>query len=170
MKTLFLLRHAKSSWADSSLGDFDRPLSGRGRKAVAKMATFMAEKGLRPDLILSSSSARTRETFWRFQEAFGEELEVEFVDDLYHSSSILMLNLVQNAPSQISSLMLLAHNPGIQDAALRFLGYGSPADISRLDFKFPTGALAQFSFHAEVWQDVNFEEGKLERLVFPKDI
>ena len=170
MKTLFLLRHGKSSWADPSLVDFDRPLNGRGRKAAARMGAFMAEEGLKPDFIYSSSSARTKETFWRFQESFGEELEVEFVDDLYHSSSILMLNRVQNAPSQKNSLMLIAHNPGIHDAALRFLGYGSPADINRLDFKFPTGALVQFSFRAEVWWDVNFEEGKLERLVFPKDL
>lgn len=130
----------------------------------------MAAEGLSPDLVLSSSSARTRETFALFQNALGQELEVQFMDDLYHSSSILMLNLVQNAPSQIGSLMLIAHNPGMHDAALRFIGDATGFDKSRLDYNLPTCGLAQFSFSGPTWQDVNFGEGKLERLVFPKDL
>lgn len=170
MKTLFLLRHAKSSWSNPGLKDFDRPLSGRGRKAAPKMGAFMAEKGLKPDLVLSSSSKRTRETFARFEEGFGEALPVRFLDDLYHSSAGLMLNLAQNAPDDVEKLMLIGHNPGMQDAALSFLAYGPEADIERLDYKFPTAALAHFTFHAEVWPDVDFGEGKLERLVYPKEL
>lgn len=170
MKTLFLLRHAKSSWSDPTLGDFDRPLKGRGRKAAAKMGAFMAAEGLRPDLVLSSSSARTRETFALFENALGDNLDVQFMDDLYASSSILMLNLVQNARSDVGSLMLIAHNPGMHDATLRFLGDATSFDKSRLDYNFPTCGLAQFSFSGPTWQDVNFGEGKLELLVFPKDL
>lgn len=170
MKTLFLLRHAKSSWGDPSLGDFDRPLNGRGRKSATNMGAFMAAEGLRPDLVYSSSSARTRETFARFQEALGEDPDVQFIDELYHSSSILMLNLVQNAPPEADSLMLIAHNPGMHDAALRFIGDATGFDKTRLDHNLPTGALAQFIFAGPNWQDVNFGEGKLERLVFPKDL
>ena len=130
----------------------------------------MAAKGLGPDLVLSSSSARTRETFALFENALGEKLEVRFLDDLYHSSSILILNLVQNAPSDVSSLMLIAHNPGMHDAALRFLGDATGFDKARLDHNFPTCGLAQFSFSGPTWQDVNFGQGRLERLVFPKDL
>lgn len=170
MKTLFLLRHAKSSWSNPGLRDFDRPLNGRGRKAAKAMGAFMAEKGLKPALIYSSSSARTRETVARFEKGFGEKLDVQFMDDLYHSSSGLMLNLAQNTSDDIQSLMLVAHNPGMQDAALGFIGEADEKDIFRLDYKYPTAALAQFAFEVGSWARVGFGQGALQRLVYPRDL
>ena len=82
----------------------------------------------------------------------------------------MILNLVQNAPSEVGSLMLIAHNPGMHDAVLRFIGDATGFDKSRLDHNFPTCGLAHFTFAGATWQDVNFGEGKLERLVFPKDL
>ncbi len=170
MKTLFLLRHAKSSWSNPGLKDFDRPLAARGREAALKMGAFMAEKDLHPELVLSSSSARTRQTLARFEKGYGRELNAQFLDDLYGAWPDVMLDLIQNAPEGVQSLMLVAHNPGMHEAAMQFLDGGDKAAMAEMDYKFPTGALAQFEFETTTWPGVKFGAGKLVRFVKPRDL
>src|SRR5262245_5412800 len=120
MKRLYLLRHAKSSWDDESLADHDRPLSARGRRAADAIGTYLREHGIEPELILCSSSTRTRETLARI----GLDGEIE--RDLYGASASELLARVSELPPSLGSVMLIGHNPGMHDLALGLTG--EPAD------------------------------------------
>ena len=112
MKTIFLLRHAKSSWADDSLSDHDRPLNSRGRAAAPRVGAHMQGAGYLPDLVLCSTATRTRQTL----DAILSELEVdpaiEFQEDLYLAGPGEMLDMVRSVPDTVESVLLVSHNPG----------------------------------------------------------
>ena len=115
MKRLYLLRHAKSSWKDTSLPDHDRPLSGRGRRAAKAIARHLREQDLEPQLVLCSTARRARETLERIQPALGAAT-VEFEHDLYAASADALLERLRRVPDTVASVMLIGHNPGLQDS------------------------------------------------------
>ena len=141
MRELLLLRHAKSSWKDSSLSDHQRPLNARGRAAAPRMGTLVRQLELLPELILSSDSARTRETVELFVESAQCDAEIQFLPELYHASSQDLLECAQSAGG-VHRLMLVAHNPGMEDLYERISGEHEP---------FPTAALAAFRFNINDW-------------------
>src|SRR5262245_29261662 len=123
MLRLWLLRHAKSAWDDPELDDFARPLSPRGKKACRALARHMAERGLQPDLVLCSPATRTRQTWERLEKRLtldrppripGDPL-TRFEPSLYMAESPILLSLVRAAPTAIRELMLIGHNPGLED-------------------------------------------------------
>jgi phosphohistidine phosphatase len=132
MRTLYLLRHAKSSWDDPALADRDRPLAKRGRKAAKRIARHLRDEGIEPDLVLCSSSVRTLQTL----ERIGLEGEVE--DGLYGASAAELLDRLREVPSDVESVMLIGHNPGLEGLLAELSG-------ERPD-KFPTAALATLEF------------------------
>ena len=99
MRTLYVLRHAKSDWGDASLQDFDRPLNGRGRKAAKAMGSEMRERGLAPDLVYSSPSARTTETLARVEEWLRRELREVEVPSIYLAETGTLVDLIRSAPA-----------------------------------------------------------------------
>ena len=135
MKGLYLLRHAKSSWSDSSLADEERPLAPRGRKAASKIRKELSRRGIRPELVLCSSSRRTRETLELIAPALGGA-QVETEDELYAAPPDVLLARLQSVPSRIQSVLLIGHNPGLQQLAVS-LAEVSP-DEKLLTGKFPT--------------------------------
>src|ERR671923_1158092 len=136
MKRLFLLRHAKSSWKDEGLADRDRPLAGRGRRAAKVMARHLQEEKISPALVLCSPARRTRETL----EAVSPSGEVRIEDELYGASEAELLERLRRVPEAIESVMLIGHNPAIEELALGLASRGERLeDVER---KFPTGALA----------------------------
>jgi phosphohistidine phosphatase len=139
-RTLFLLRHAKSSWADPTLPDHDRPLAPRGRSASKLIADHLRREGIRPSLVLCSSSARSRETFERIAGGFSDEVEVEIEHGLYGASSADLLERLRGVRSSVESVMLIGHLPAIQELALHLAASGEQLETLRR--KFPTGALA----------------------------
>ena len=109
-KTLYIARHAKSSWDDMSLSDFERPLNARGKRDAPFMANLLKEKGIKPDLILSSPAKRAKKTAKHYHEALGGELQ--FDEGIYEASLMNLINLVQETFEKVDSVMIVGHNPG----------------------------------------------------------
>jgi len=114
MKTLVLVRHAKSSWLHPELDDFDRPLNDRGKRDAPEMAQRLLKRNLNIDLFVSSSARRARKTAFLFAEAFGlGKSEVQLLPELYHASPEKMLEAIRKFPDDRSAAVVFGHNPGI---------------------------------------------------------
>ncbi len=171
MRTLLLLRHAKSSWEDPHLKDFDRPLAPRGMKAAALMAAYLERKRLRPDLVLCSPAVRARQTWSLVARSLGDRIEAKELQGLYLGPPSRMLEAVRRLPDAATCALLVGHNPGMQHLAMALAGPRSkPKAVAKLSSKFPTAALAEIEFDAAAWADVARGEGRLKRLVWPKDL
>lgn len=145
MDRLILFRHGKAEQESASGDDFDRRLASRGQRESAAMADRLAELGLKPDLALVSSAARTRETWAAMAPVFpGAEVRVE--RDLYLADSGTVRRLAETAGRDVATVMVVGHNPGLQELALMLLIEGSAPSslISRASRQFPTGAAAVF--------------------------
>jgi phosphohistidine phosphatase len=167
MKQLFLLRHAKSSWDDSDLVDHDRPLAPRGRRAVKLIAEHLNREGVRPALVLCSSARRTRETLDGIVPALGEGLSVQIERELYAASEQSLLDRLRAVEDRVESLMLIGHNPGLEQLALSLAGSGHKLAVLRR--KYPTGALATLEFSGR-WGDLRPGHAELTDFVTPKEL
>jgi phosphohistidine phosphatase len=167
MKRLYLLRHGKSRWKDTGPRDHDRPLAARGRRAAEAIARHVRDYDLEPELVLCSTARRARETLDRIQSALGAPT-VELEDDLYAASADALLQRLRRVPDTLASVMLIGHNPGLQELALD-LARPAPA-LSELARKFPTAALATLEFRASTWQELDHETGEIVALVRPRDL
>lgn len=169
MKELVLFRHAKSSWKGPSTGDIARPLSRRGRRTAARMAGWLAATGFRPDIVLCSTSARTRETYSFVRESLGNP-EVLYERALYLASATGLLQRLRELSAKTRSVMLIGHNPGLQNLALLLLGNRSAATRARIKTKFPTAALVHFKITAAGWNDIGRRTARLRDCVYPQDL
>lgn len=140
MKTLLLMRHAKSSWKEAAIPDHERPLNGRGRQAAPKMGRLIQSRQLVPDVILCSTAVRARQTC----ELLFQELPVEpqFLPDLYHCPANGLLDLLRALPDSADRVLLIGHNPGLADFLAAFAGF---------DEKFSTAALAELALDRPTW-------------------
>lgn len=169
MKTLYLLRHAKSSWDDTGLSDHDRPLSARGRKAARAMASVLAKQRPGPKIVLCSSALRARQTWEPIAAALVRPPEVRLDERLYGADAARLLDLVSEIPEGISAALVVGHNPGLQDLALELSGDGRETDLARLRDKFPTGALATFTVGGR-WVELGPGGAYLDGLVLPRGL
>ena len=147
MDRLILLRHGKAE-ADSDTGeDFDRRLAPRGARESAEMATQLAEMGFKPDLALVSPAARARGT-WESASTVFTETPARFDDQLYHADSSTIRRAAETAGEGVGTVMVVGHNPGLQELTVRLLMEGSaPASlIARAQRNFPTASAAVFLF------------------------
>ena len=167
MKRLYLLRHAKSSWDDPTLADDDRPLAPRGRRAAKVMAEHLGRKGIAPELVLCSPSRRTRQTLTRIAPGLGKNANVQIEPELYAASGPVLLEVLHEVPDGVDSVMLIGHNPGIQDLALNLASAGSP--IPRLRNKFPTAALVTLELNGS-WRELEPGSAELVSFVKPKEL
>lgn len=170
MVRLWLLRHAKSAWDDPGLDDFARPLSPRGWKACRRIARHMAQRGIRPDLVLCSSATRTRQTLERLQKHLGEDWTVRFEPQLYLADPATLLALVRTVPAACRELLLIGHNPGLEDFARDLTGTAAGDALSRMRTKYPTGALAEITFPAADWAQAGPGAGCLASFVTPAQL
>jgi phosphohistidine phosphatase len=169
VRTLYVLRHAKSDWGDASLRDFDRPLNGRGRKSAKAMGRELRERGLTPDLVLLSPSARTTETLARVEEGFGASFEKVEERSIYLAETEELVALIRNAPAQSDRLMIVGHNPGMHELVL--LLANGPRDLrEEAAAKFPTGAMAEISFDVGDWSDVTPGSGFIRSFLKPREL
>lgn len=170
MKTLFLLRHAKSSWDDPLLDDFDRPLSKRGRRSAKAIADYLNHERIRPDQVLCSASRRTRETVDRLQRRLGRALPVRFERGLYLADAATLLNRLRRLPDGLASVMIVGHNPGLENLLTLLLDRSAgEAGVSHPD-AYPTGALGLLRFDIDHWQDVHPESARLIAFIRPRDL
>lgn len=167
IKRLLVLRHAKSSWDDPGLDDHERPLAPRGRRALEIMSSHLKAAGLEPDVVLCSSSRRTRETL-AGMEVGGQHL---IEPALYSASCDEVMSRLRELPDDVSTAMLVGHNPAVQVLVLRLTNHdGAGLEDPRRDAvkrKFPTGALATMSFQC-AWNELAPGRARLEEFVSPK--
>jgi len=170
MKLLYLLRHAKSSWDDPDIDDFDRPLNKRGRKAAKVMAAHFREAGLHPEAVLCSPSKRTRETLKHLTPVLGD-VPVQFDRRIYEASYQTLLLCLADLPSEANSALLIGHNPGLERLALYLMSdHGHGPGAARLQDKYPTGSLAVLSVPSTDWGDLKVGSGRLDDFVRPADL
>jgi len=170
MKRLYLLRHAKSDWADLDRIDADRPLSPRGRRAAPTLGRYMRREGLIPALVLASTARRTEETWDLLSETLKSDVPAETSHKLYLASPARLLKAIRGVDDKIPSVLIVGHNPGIQALALELAGSGDESGRARIAEKYPTGGLAVFDFAVDHWADVAAGGGELERFVVPRDL
>ncbi|ESY85570.1 histidine phosphatase [Mesorhizobium sp. LNHC220B00] len=168
MKQLLLLRHAKSSWDDPDLDDFDRPLAERGLKAAQLIGRELAARDWLPDQVLVSPALRTRDT-WRLVAAeLPVHPRVAFAEALYDAAAADILSQLRKADPSSGCLLVLGHNPGLEELAKRLAGSGSEAKArKRLEKKFPTAALARFVLEDD-WSGLS--AARLTHSLRPKDL
>jgi phosphohistidine phosphatase len=161
-----LIRHAKSSWDDSTLADRERPLAKRGRKAAERIGAYLRREGLRPEIVLCSPSKRTRETL----EILGlRDADVVFPEDLYSASADELLALVHEVDADAAIIAVIGHNPGMHDLAIKLVGNDAAADAVRLREKFPTCAVAVFDVD-RAWRELAPTNARLASFVVPKEL
>jgi phosphohistidine phosphatase len=176
MLTLTLLRHAKSSWDEPGLDDYDRPLAKRGKKAAPQMGAALAAMGLRPDLVLCSGAVRARATLDLVLGKLGAPVpEVGYDDALYMAAPDALLARLQRvgrgaAGETPRHVMLVGHNPGLEELALLLVGSGARDDTARMTAKFPTAAAAVIGFNADSWAGIEPGSGRLEHFLTPKQL
>lgn len=169
MPRLMLARHAKSSWSDATLSDHDRPLNARGYRAAMLVGAALSDLACIPDVVYSSTSVRTRETWQRMEPHIGGQPHVEFHRDLYHASPRMVLAAIAAAPAEAQTLMMLGHNPSTHALAAYLARTGDRHDIDRLRRKFPTGAVAVIDLAADSWADAE-EGGELVQFILPRTL
>jgi phosphohistidine phosphatase len=165
---VWLLRHAKSSWDDPGLEDRDRPLAPRGEGAADLMRAYLVAEGIRPALVLCSSAMRTRQTLARVLPALGPELEVRIESSLYTFDAEHLLDRVRAIPEDVASVMLIGHNPAMEELAVMLADRGER--LGQLAQKYPTGALAEIDLPMGSWHNAGTTPGELTRFVVPQEL
>jgi phosphohistidine phosphatase len=160
MKTLYILRHAKSSWADPDMSDFDRPLNERGEKAAPFMGKLMDRLGLEPYLILSSPAKRAQQTARLVKKAGNFDAELRFEHRIYQASPQTLRQVVTEIDDAYPSAMIVGHNPGIEDFVRFLTGSLQP---------FPTAALAVIELETNSWLTMTEGSGNIQHLYRPRE-
>lgn len=162
MKTLLLMRHAKSSWKDTELADHERPLKKRGHKDVVNIAKVLKKKDLIPDYILTSSAVRSVETANDLAEKVGYKGDISVQDVLYMAEPRTYIEKIQSVPNEANRLLVVGHNPGLE-SLVQILG-------DKID-AMPTGGVAVIVLPVKTWEELTLEtEGELSRLWRPDEL
>jgi phosphohistidine phosphatase len=169
MLRLMLLRHAKSSWPNG-MQDAERPLSDRGEASARLMGGYMAHHSLIPERVLCSPARRARDTWTGISSSWPKPADVVFDGRLYMATYQGMVSTIRDQGDAVRTLLLLGHNPGMQEAAEWLIAAGDVEQRERLREKFPTAALAVIDFSLDKWSDVHERSGRLDRYVTPRTI
>ena len=163
MKTLFLGRHAKSSWNNALLADQDRPLNERGLRDAPRMGKRLADRGVRPNLIISSPALRAYDTAVKIAGEIDYPVsDIQVTKEIYLEGKTGILNAISLLDSNIDSVMLIGHNPGITIA----VNYLAQADLDNV----PTCGIAEIQFDFELWSEIDSSTGKMVLFDYPKRI
>lgn len=162
MKTIFLVRHAKSSWESPALEDFDRPLNRRGKQDAPKMGGRLKDKNIMPDLLISSPAKRTLKTARKMAKAMGyPKKKISFIDSLYHASSREFFLVIQGISSSVDTLMVVGHNPGLTDFANAICERGIDNIV--------TAGIYAVQLSVDDWKEIkNGSKGRLLFYEYPK--
>lgn len=161
MKTILLLRHAKSSWDDADLADFDRPLNQRGLVTAPFMGELIATREIDIDLIVSSPASRAAQTAMLVKENGGLNAELRFDERIYEASPQTLLLVASELDNKLESVMLVGHNPGIEG----FIGF-----LTGQIEPMPTAALAIIDLDIKKWADVKSGSGSVNAVIRPKEV
>lgn len=159
MKTLYLIRHAKSDWSNIDLNDFDRPLNKRGKLDAKLMGKVLNELEIKPELIISSSSKRTVKTANKIAKDINYKKEILFIKELYHPSILSLEKELKQISNDINILFCFTHNPCINEFAYKYLN---------IEDNIPTTGVVQFEFDIDNWEDINRKKVKKGIFIYPK--
>ena len=168
MKTLTLLRHAKSGWDDPVARDFDRPLNPKGQRAAAMVGRHMKALGLAFDHVVASPAARVVETLDHLVHGYGSELAPAWDKRIYLASPATLMDVVHELPADADHVLLVGHNPGFEELVLQLVPNGG-ALRDEVAIKFPTATLAEMTFVGG-WREVRAGNATLTRFVRPRDL
>ncbi|USI74157.1 SixA phosphatase family protein [Sphingomonas morindae] len=173
MKRLITFRHAKSGWDQPTMRDFDRGLNAKGRRAAATMGRHMRTLGLVFDAVLASPAVRVAETLDAMADGYGRRITPAWDRRLYLATAQTLLEAIQEADDGVETLMIAAHNPGIEELVLLLAGAGGEEELATrgsVEDKYPTAAIAELHFEADRWSAVAPGGGQLIRFVRPRDL
>lgn len=163
MKTLYIIRHAKSSWDAKTLGDIERPLNDRGKRDAPRMGKRLKEKDIHPNLIVSSPAKRAYSTAKRIAKILKYPKDaIKVVDKLYHADEDTMLQIVNKFKDKHDVVILFGHNPGLTEFVNSIMS--EELDIDNV----PTCGVVAFQFQADRWEQVTWGTGKLLFFDYPK--
>ena len=168
MKTLTLLRHAKSGWDDTVPRDFDRPLNPKGQRAAQAVGRQMRALGLAFDRVIASPAARVTETIEHVGLGYGSDFAPVWDQRVYLASAPALLEIVAAAPDAAGRLLLVGHNPGLEELVLLLVRESPLRDD--VEVKFPTASLAEIRFDCAAWRDIAPGQGELTRFIRPRDL
>lgn len=169
MRTLTLLRHAKSDWSDRGQRDFDRSINPRGRRAALTMGTYLRREALGFDQVIASPAVRVRETLAAIEEGLGRSLGAAFEQKIYMASAAILLDVIAAVPLDTRSLLIIGHNPGLEDLALLLAAAEDPLRPDIFE-KYPTATLAALELPASGWDSITEGSARIARFVRPRDL
>jgi len=170
VKTLTLLRHAKSGWDEAVPRDFDRPLNAKGRRAALLVGQHLRKCELAFDHVVVSPAVRVTETIAGVEAGYGAALGAVEDRRAYLASAGTLLDIVRETPGDAERLLLIGHNPGLEDLVLLLVPGASNDLRDRVEEKYPTGAVAEIGFDVTDWSGVAAGGGTLTRFICPRDL
>ncbi len=168
MRRLLLLRHAKSERPRPGGRDHDRVLAPRGREDAPKLGAYMVRHGLIPERIIVSTAARARETWDLIAASFDPSPHVVTDKRLYEAAPQAILNVIKECKPEVHTLLIVGHNPGLQELAAMLIATGNLEARQRLNEKFPTSGLLVIDFALDDWARVHAHAGRLDHFVSPR--
>jgi phosphohistidine phosphatase len=170
MTILTIMRHAKSSWDDPGLKDFNRPLNERGRKSARAVGRELKRRGMRFDQAIASPAVRVRETLEQLAKGFGKAVDVRFDPEIYAAGVQTLLDLVRAIPGEVHAPLIVGHDPGLQELLLRLTRDDRQGLRRKVAAKFPTAALAVVELPAVRWSEVATDLGEIVELLVPREL
>jgi phosphohistidine phosphatase len=161
VKILFLLRHAKSSWKDQSLPDFERPLKNRGKQAADRLGRHLKHELIVPELVLSSPALRARETIERVAKAAKWDVEIRFDQRIYEAGGLCLLEVISQIENERKTALLVGHNPGVEELLMLLTGESK---------KVPTATLMKLELKSSKWATAADKRARLAWLIKPPDL
>jgi phosphohistidine phosphatase len=166
---IHLLRHTKSSWDVTGLRDHDRPLAPRGRRAAERLRSHLEAAGVAPQLVLCSSATRALQTWEGVRDGLPPETRVEVRGDLYDADAGSLLLRLNHLPETVQTVLVIGHNPALEELALGLSGGGDDDALGRMKVKYPTGGLATLTVDG-TWSELSWQGATLDDFVAPRDM
>ena len=171
MKTLTLLRHAKSGWDDPVARDFDRPLNGKGKRAAELVGRELRRRSVHFDHVVASPAVRVVETLEGIEAGYGEALAPTWERRIYLASAATLLDVIHDLPDSADGVLMAGHNPGLEDLVLLLAPDSGDTDLRDIvELKYPTASLAVLALPADRWADVAASSARLTLFLRPRDL
>jgi phosphohistidine phosphatase len=170
MTILTVMRHAKSSWGDSGLKDFDRPLNDRGRTSARAVGGELKRRKARFDRVFASPALRVRETLEEVAKGYGKALDVRFDAQIYAADEQTLLDLVRSIPGEVHAPLIVGHNPGLQELLLSLAHDDEQGLRRKVSAKYPTAAVAVVELPGVRWDEVAPDSGEIVELILPREL
>ena len=173
MKTIYLLRHAKSGWSDTNSDDFNRPLNEQGQQNAVQIGHHIAGQKIHPDLILCSAATRAQETLSYIRPFFPDTQAIQIEEPLYLAASETLLKYLMGLEDGVNSVLIIAHNPGLHELTINLAGrenIGTSQLLNQVMQRFPSGAITTVKNDSNQWMNLNQSESTLIDFVCPSDL